>query len=246
MSNIIITGANQGIGYFMVQQFLEKGHTVAVLDLEIINLTKLKEKFSSHLFPFICDVRHTAEVLTQIGYIADQFTTIDIVIHNACFCTFSSMEKASEEEYTDVLNVNYLGAVRLTKAVVPYMKKQGKGKIIFTSSGVGVTGFVNISPYASSKGAIEIFAKCMNIEYQNQGISFHLFHPPLTRTKSSEQLTVPDEFWADARIVGKGLADHVASKDFVICHNVFQKLQIKLCYLFPLMFGKFMSNHMPS
>ena len=68
------------------------------------------------------------------------------------------------------------------------MRKAGKGRIIFTSSGVGVTGFVNISPYASSKGAIETLAKCLEIENQPYGISFHLFHPPLTNTASAAGL----------------------------------------------------------
>jgi NAD(P)-dependent dehydrogenase (short-subunit alcohol dehydrogenase family) len=152
------------------------------------------------------------------------------------------MEQTKEETYHDVMNINYFGALHLSQAVLPYMKNQKNGKVIFTSSGVGVTGFVNISPYASSKGAIEALAKCLNIEYQNYGISLHIFHPPLTRTKSAEPLPIPKEFMANPEIVGIGLAKHIHNKSFIICHNLGQKLQTLSCYLFPIKMGKLMSK----
>ena len=120
------------------------------------------------------------------------------------------------------------------------MRKQGFGRIIFTSSGVGVTGFGNISPYASSKGAIESLAKCLTIENQEYGISFHLFHPPLTNTASSSGLPVPKEMMASPQKVGKGLAEHIDSKKFVICHSFSQTMQMNLCYCHPLFMGKMM------
>ena len=138
--------------------------------------------------------------------------------------------------------MNYYGALRLTRAVIPHMKNKNNGKIIFTSSGVGIMGFVNISPYASSKGAIESLAKCLNIEYQEFGITFHIYHPPLTRTKSSSPLPVPNEFMADPVKVGKGLAKNINKKSFIICHSFSQKLQIMMCYLFPIKIGKLLSK----
>lgn len=114
--------------------------------------------------------------------------------------------------------------------------------MIFTSSGVGVTGFVNISPYASSKGAIESLTKCLEIENLRYGISFHLFHPPLTDTASAAGLPIPKEFKANAQKVGYGLADHLWSKKFVICHSTAQLLQIKLSYRHPLRIGKMMTK----
>ena len=114
--------------------------------------------------------------------------------------------------------------------------------MIFTSSGVGVTGFANISPYASSKGAIESLAKCLEIENLRYDISFHLFHPPLTDTASAAGLPIPKEFKANAQKVGYGLADHLWSKKFVICHSTAQLLQIKLSYRHPLRIGKMMTK----
>jgi NAD(P)-dependent dehydrogenase (short-subunit alcohol dehydrogenase family) len=242
MKNIVITGANQGIGYYMAERLLADGNAVAVLDLNIENLQELKSKYKDRLLSCICDMEDTEAVTNTIDKIAASFGSIDIAVHNACYCTFDSMEATGEDIYKKVFNVNYFGALRLTKALIPYMKKQKNGRIIFTSSGVGVTGFFKISPYASSKGAIESLAKCLSIEYQYYGITFHIIHPPLTRTKSAEPLPIPKEFKADPKTVGYGIARHLQSKGFVICHSFGQKIQTKLCYLFPLAFGRLMSK----
>jgi len=152
------------------------------------------------------------------------------------------MEQTSEEIFHNVMDVNFYGALHLSQVVLPYMKNQKNGKVIFTSSGVGTMGFVNISPYASSKGAIESLAKCLNVEYQEYGISFHIFHPPLTRTKSAEPLPVPKEFMAEPQKVGVGLSKHINKKSFIICHSFGQKIQTMACYLFPIKLGKLMSK----
>lgn len=144
--------------------------------------------------------------------------------------------------YEQVFDVNYYGGLRLAKTVLPYMRAKKKGKIIFTSSGVGVTGFIGISPYASTKGALEALAKCLNIEYASDNISFHIIHPPLTRTNSAEPLPVPKEFMADPRKVGRGIAKHISSKQFIICHNFVQKIQVIACYLFPIKMGRLMTK----
>jgi NAD(P)-dependent dehydrogenase (short-subunit alcohol dehydrogenase family) len=144
------------------------------------------------------------------------------------------------EVYRKVMDVNYYGALRLSKIVLPYMRKAKKGRVIFTSSGVGVTGFGNISPYASSKGAIEALAKCLAIENEAYGISFHIMHPPLTDTASASGLPVPKQFKADAEKVGRGLGKKIKSRKFVICHSWNQGIQMRICYRCPLRMGKMM------
>lgn len=239
--NILITGANQGIGYYMVAELLKQANNVTVLDLEIAELLKLKEKYPEKIMPIVCDVRDADEMQTAVKKSIETFGGIDIAVHNACYCTFNSMMGTDYDTYIDVFDVNYFGALRLSKCVVPYMEKAGKGKIIFTSSGVGVMGFPNISPYASSKGAIESLAKCLNIEYMEKGISFHIFHPPLTKTKSASPLPVPEDFKADPQAVGYGLARRINKNSYYICHSLNQQLQTRLCYLFPIKMGKMMS-----
>jgi len=226
----------------MVSQLLAEAKKVAVLDLEFSNLAPLKERYGDALLLIQCDVGVAEPVLRAAEEAATAFGGIDCAVHNACKCLFTSFANTGEEQYQEVIKVNYFGAIHLAKAVIPYMEKRVRGKIIFTSSGVGVTGFMDISAYASSKGALESLAKCLNIEYRNKGITFHLMHPPLTRTDSARPLPVPEEFKADPRKVGVGLARNIDRKQFIICHSFSQSIQTKLAYLFPIGLGKFMSR----
>lgn len=114
------------------------------------------------------------------------------------------------------MDVNFHGAINLAKAVLPIMQRQRQGKIFLTSSAVGVTGYINISPYACSKGAMESLAKCLSNEYADSGVTFHIMHPPLTNTKSSSPLPIPKEFKASPEKVGKGFIKHIESKKFII------------------------------
>lgn len=242
MGNFIITGANQGIGYYMAEQLLKDGNRISILDLETDNLTGLKEQYPDKLMYFKVDVRSEEEIQHAVAETVASFLTLDVVIHNACRCTFESEADTDYETYKDVFEVNYFGALRLVKSTVPYLSKQKRGRVIFTSSGVGVTGFMGISPYASTKGALEALAKCLRIEYAKDNVSFQLFHPPLTRTQSASPLPVPKEFMATPEKVGRGFAKHIDSRRFIICNSFGQKIQIMLSYLFPLKIGKLMSK----
>ncbi len=242
MARIIITGANEGIGFHMAFQFLQDGHMVSILDLKLNNLQPLKEKYTDALLLFECDVRNPQTLIQSTNDTVSAFGGIDYAIHNAAKCPFTNLEDTADDEYRDVFDVNYHGAINMTRAVLPAMKKNSAGRIFFTSSGVGVMGFVNISAYASTKGALESLAKCMNIEYQDTGITFHLIHPPLTRTTSARPLPVPEEFKADPYKVGVGIAKNIHKKRFIICHSFSQRLQTRMMYLFPVKFGRLMSK----
>ena len=242
MANIIITGANEGIGYYMVEKLLLDGNKVSVLDIETANLDNLKKRFDSNLIYYKADLRNEEEVKIAVCETSTKFGSIDIAVHNACKCTFRSEAESDLETYKDVFDVNYFGALRFVKSVIPYMTEQKKGKVIFTSSGVGVTGFMNISPYSSTKGALEALAKCLRIEYAKDNITFHIMHPPLTRTKSASPLPVPDEFKAHPEKVGYGLAKHINSKRYIICHSFNQKFQTMGCYMFPIKMGNLLSK----
>jgi NAD(P)-dependent dehydrogenase (short-subunit alcohol dehydrogenase family) len=239
---MIITGAGQGIGYYFTEQALKDGNHVAVLDIEVDRLKDLEAAYPGQLLVFQVDVCCEEQIKSAVTAVMGEFQTLDIAIHNACLCTFDQEADTDLSIYRKVFDVNYYGALRFVKCVIPYLQAQKKGKVMFTSSGVGVTGFIGISPYASTKGALEALAKCLNVEYAADGVSFHILHPPLTRTKSSEPLPVPKEFMADPKKVGYGLAKHINAKRFIICHSFGQKVQTLFCYLCPIKMGKLLSK----
>lgn len=237
--NVLITGGNEGIGYYVIAELLSQGHSVSVLDIDITNLQELQKKYPTKLLALICDIRETADITKAVTQSFEKYGEIHTVIHNACICSFQSITDTEYSMYEDIFDVNYFGAVRLIKSVIPCMSK---GRIMIVSSGVGVTGFHNISPYASSKGALEALAKCLKIEYKNTELSFHIIHPPLTNTKSASYLNIPKDFMANPQKVGTGIAKNINKKSFIICHSLGQKFQTILCYLFPIKLGSLMSK----
>jgi NAD(P)-dependent dehydrogenase (short-subunit alcohol dehydrogenase family) len=240
--SIILTGGNDGIGFFMTQQLLKDGDRVAVLDIRTERIGALKAQYKDRLIVCESDVSDADAVQRAVSQIESQWGCADIAVHNACICLFTGLENTSNEDYKRVLDVNFYGAVNLTRAVLPSMKRRGNGRICLTSSGVGVMGFINISAYAASKGAIESFAKCMDIEARPFGVTFHLLHPPLTRTTSSKPLPVPPEFMADPQKVGQGLAKNLGKKRFIINHSFAQRVQTRMAYLFTTKLGRLMSR----
>ncbi len=242
MKTLFLTGGNSGIGFYMVKEWLERGNSAAVVDLSCHNLEGYKELYKERLTAIECDVRSEADMKKAAQTAAAAYGCIDYAVHNACVCPFKSFEEHTRADYEYVMSVNLLGAVNVAKAVLPFMTARGSGRIFFTSSGVGVTGFTGISSYAASKGAIESLAKCLNIEYKTSGVTFHIMHPPLTDTKSSSPLPVPKEFKATPERVGKGLVRHMGSKKFVITPSSGSAFSVKMSYLFPLAMGRFLAK----
>lgn len=238
MSNIVISGANEGIGFHMAKALLEAGHRVAVLDIALDGASVLAETHPGSCLCIKADVRDFAALERAVAEAASSFGGIDAAVQNACLCPFEIFSDGSDEVYLSSYYVNFLGAVHLARAALPHMNEGGR--IAFTSSGVGVTGFPSLSAYASTKGAIEALAKCLRLEYPQY--SFHILHPPLTRTRSSSPLPLPKEFMSTPYVVGRGLARRLFSRRFIICHSVAQKLQTLLCYLAPLSLGSLMAK----
>lgn len=238
--NIIITGANEGIGYHMSEALLEAGHQVGVLDINTSNLDVLIEKYQATLRVYQCDIADFSKVKESIEQFHSEFQKIDYAIHNACHVVFKSIIDSSDLEYKRTFDVNVLGAVHMVKAVDPIFKSQRSGDIFLTSSGVGVMGFADMSPYVISKGAIETLAKSLNLEYKGTGIHAHIIHPPLTNTTSAQGLNIPKEFKACPKKVGIGIAKRLHKKSFVISHSFMQSIQNKVMYLMPIKLGKLM------
>ena len=241
-SRVLITGGGDGIGFFMAKQLLEDGHRVAVLDKQTDKAEALAEQFGAALLAFRGDVTRADDLSVCAAAMAERWGGVDIAVHNACLCPFKNFEDTTDEDFARTFSVNYYGAVSMVRAVLPLMRAQKSGRVCFTSSGVGVTGFGGLAAYASTKGALEALAKCLGIEEAQAGITCHILHPPLTRTVSSSPLPVPPDFMADPEKVGRGLAKNLGKKHFILCHSFGQRLQTRMAYQFPIGLGKLMSK----
>lgn len=239
---ILISGGNQGIGYHMVHTFLRQGHQVYVLDIECDQLTSLSKTFDQEVLAYsICDMKDERVVKESIENAIHTFGYFDYAIHNACMCTFDSFMDTDIKTFKEVLDINYFGAIHMIKYILPHFYDRNEGNIFLTSSGVGIMGFKNISPYASSKGALESLSKCLNIELKDTKIKCHLIHPPLTHTKSASGLGMPKEMMADPKLVGERLAKRIHLKKRIITYTRRNRVMVAFMYLMPIRLGRFMS-----
>jgi len=231
---IIITGANNGIGLGLVRALDSHGHHVAALDLSTENLNGIDS--------FVCDVADPEQVKSTIRQIIEKWGRVDVLVNNACLALFSPFEEKTPGELRRELEVNYFGYVNMIRAVLPQMKKQGGGIIHNVSSTVGTSGFEGLSGYGSAKGAIESLSRTLAIEFEKYGIVVNMIHPPLTRTNSSSPLGIPENFMADAEMVGKKLARKIGSRKGVITPGLMETFGVFAARMFPAAMGRFMSK----
>lgn len=242
MNDVVVTGANNGIGFYITKKLLEDGYHVATLDISNENLKPLLEYFPDRLLIYKCDITDSIQVKKVVDEVYKEWGKIDILINNACIAIFKSFEEKTVKETNKEFEINYFGYINTIKAVLPYMKEKGGGIIHNVSSGVGITGFPGIFGYASTKGAIESLTRTLSLEFQKYGISVNLMHPPLTNTKSSAPLGIPAEAMDNPERVGQKLAKRILSRKPVITIDFRSTVFLFFAYRFPLVLGRLITK----
>ena len=146
MAAILITGANQGIGYHLTVALLRQGHQVAVLDWETHHLAALQNTFPTQLAYYPVDVRQGEALQAAVAAAQAWQGTPEVVIHNACCCPFGGVEDLDLGQVQAAFATNYCGALQLVRCVgPPPARRAGAGADASPSSGVGITGFPGLS-----------------------------------------------------------------------------------------------------
>lgn len=239
---VIVTGANNGIGFYLAKALLEDGYLVAGFDVETDHLDELQKAHSNSLLVCKTDVTKDAEVNGSVQSVIQRWGKIDILVNNACLALFSPFDEKEIEQTRREFEVNVFGYIRMIFAVLLSMKDRGGGIIHNVSSGVGITGFPGIYGYSSSKGAIEALTLSLSFEFEKYGIVVNTIHPPLTNTKSAAPLGIPCEVMEDPAKIGRQLAGKILSTKPVVTPNF--KTAVYLCFArwFPHFIGRLMSK----
>jgi len=167
-----ITGASSGIGEAVAFSMIKNGAEVigSAPFFNELEISKVKshdpQKF--HIFPLDLSKPETIEPVVQ--KVMEKFGRIDILINNAGISQRSLTLDTPIQNDRLVMEIDYFGAVILTKAVLPQMIRQGGGHILCTSSMVGVFGFPLRSAYSAAKHALHGFFESLRTEYYHQNI----------------------------------------------------------------------------
>jgi NAD(P)-dependent dehydrogenase (short-subunit alcohol dehydrogenase family) len=187
----IITGASGGIGKSAAKMVLEQGSKVMLVSRNRNKLRKTAEEIgkNDNLIYAAADVSHESEVLSVIEQTLTAFDKIDILINCAAIINdptpFHSM---TEDQWTNLINVNLKGTFQPIKAVVPIMMEQKSGNIINISSLLGIRAIpkVPFSVYGVTKAGIIMLTKSIAVEYGQYNIRCNCIAPSTIRSPIME------------------------------------------------------------
>ncbi len=167
---VLVTGSSSGMGRTTVLALVKKGFTVYAASRTPENLFDIQ---SEHLRPVYMDITDMQSISETIGFIGQ----IDVLVNNAGYGLVSTVEDVTEKEMFDQFNVNVFGILRVCKAVIPKMRKQGSGVIINISSFLGKIGLPLFTFYNASKYAVEGITDSLRYELKDFNIRVHSIMP---------------------------------------------------------------------
>lgn len=178
MSKVIfITGASRGFGRVWAEAFLQRGDKVVATARKVETLDDLVDAYGDNILPLQLDVTDRHADIEAVAKAVQLFGKIDVLINNAGYGLFGAIEEVSEQEARDQFETNVFGALWLTQAVLPVMRKQKSGHILQVSSIGGIASFPITGLYHASKWALEGFSESLSQEVGDFGIKVTLIEP---------------------------------------------------------------------
>lgn len=192
----IVTGGSRGIGFAIVQKFLDHGAKVVLCgskeETAVAAVKALKKENNEYevsgVWPDLCNPEEVKECFTDIK---DKYGKIDILINNAGVSASDNIYTYKPEDFAWTINLNVNAVFYCTQAVVGFMKEQGGGVIINTSSMVGTYGQKSGCAYPASKFAVNGMTKSLARELGPDNIRVNAVAPGITNTDMVASL--PDE-----------------------------------------------------
>lgn len=182
----VVTGASSGIGRASAEALARAGYTVFGTSRRKVG------NGPAQVSMLTCDVTDEASVAKLVDEVLAKVGRIDLLVNNAGIGLLGGAEESSIAQAQALFDVNVFGVLRMTNAVLPIMRRQGKGRIINMSSILGLIPSPFNALYASTKHAIEGYSESLDHELRTFGIRVVLVEPGVTRTCFEENVTKPD------------------------------------------------------
>ena len=183
---ILITGASRGIGRDIALSSKEKGYKVLGTSTTNEGVSSLKE---NGIHGLQLDLNNKKSVESFNGLLTQEHPDIAVLVNNAGITRDNIVLRMSEEEWTDVLNVNLNGAFKVTKTVLKFMLKKRWGRILNITSTSASTGNRGQANYAAAKAGIEAFSKSLAKEVGSRGITVNAIAPGYIQTDMTEVIS---------------------------------------------------------
>ena len=189
MKTWLITGTSTGLGRVLTEKLLAKGDRVVATVRKPDALDELKKTYPENLHVTVLDVNDTAAIKTVVNQAFADFGQIDVVVNNAGYALFCSVEEASDEQITHQINTNVIGSIQVIRAALPHFRKQGHGRILQLSSAGGQTTYPNFGYYHTTKWAVEGFCDTIAKELAPLNIGITIVEPGAHQTSFGAGMT---------------------------------------------------------
>ena len=166
----IVTGGASGIGLATARLLARRGATVACLDLR-------PEDVPEPLIGLRADIADDAEVRAAVALAAERLPGIHVLVNNAGIGAVGTIEDNPDDEWARVIDVNVLGMVRVSRAVLPHLRAAGGGAIVNLGSIAAHTGLPQRALYSASKGAVQALTLAMAADHVRDGIRVTCINP---------------------------------------------------------------------
>jgi NAD(P)-dependent dehydrogenase (short-subunit alcohol dehydrogenase family) len=195
LKKVLITGAAGGFGTVIIEALLTRGYTItgAMRNVGGRNKQVAETLNKKGVFTVEIDVTNDESVVEGVAKAAELMGGIDILINNAGLGAGGIQEGFTADDWKKVFDVNVFGVQRMTRAVLPFMKKQEQGLLILISSLGARLSVPFQGPYSPSKSAAEALAESYRLEVSNLGIESCIIEPGAFPTQFIGSLLQPSE-----------------------------------------------------
>jgi NAD(P)-dependent dehydrogenase (short-subunit alcohol dehydrogenase family) len=196
----LITGISSGFGRHITEQLLERGDRVFGTVRKLDKVANLSARYPQTFQAALLDVTNVAAIRHTVTDAFARFGRIDVVVSNAGYGLFGAAEELTDAQVDDIIATNLTGSIQLIRSVLPYLRKQGGGRIIQISTYGGQVAFAGNSMYHATKWGIEGFAESVAQEVAGFGIGVTIVEPGGARTEfryGSAQVATLTETYAN-------------------------------------------------
>jgi NAD(P)-dependent dehydrogenase (short-subunit alcohol dehydrogenase family) len=181
---VVITGGSRGLGLVMSRMLAEAGAKLAICapGAEELGQAKAELEGQTEVLALPCDVTASSEVAAFIRTVEHHFGSIDVLINNAGKITVGPLEAMGLEDFREMMDTNFYGAVHTVLAALPGMLRRGRGRILNISSVGGLVPGPHLSAYSASKYALTGFGESLRAELGRKGIVVTTVCPGEIRT----------------------------------------------------------------
>ena len=192
----VVTGGSRGIGLAIATKLAKEGANIAILYVGDENEgIKAKEELSQYgtkVEQYFCDVSNFEESKKVVDQVIEEFGSIEILVNNAGTADIELFTDMTDEKLCEMMNVNLLGAMRMSRAVLPEMIREHSGNVINITSVWGEKGASCEVAYSAAKAGLIGFTKALAREVAISGIRVNCVSCGMIDTKMNGELTEED------------------------------------------------------